>query len=109
LLELNKLLIEEMARLAVLGAYVGTYCQPMIPSLYQPVQDPFETLEVIDRVGAERCVAASDFGQVLHINAVDGVRVFVRALIGFGIPVRDIRTILCDNPARLLGLPLLSD
>jgi len=30
--------------------------------------------------------------------------VFIRALLGFGIPGGDIRTILCDNPARLLGL-----
>jgi len=34
LLELNKLLIDEMQELANLGVYVGTYCQPMIPSLY---------------------------------------------------------------------------
>jgi predicted metal-dependent TIM-barrel fold hydrolase len=104
LLELNKLLVEEMATLADLGTYVGVYCQPMIPSLYQPVQDPMETVEVIRRIGADRCVAASDFGQVLHIDAIDGVRVYIRALRGFGIPNEDIRTMLCDNPARLLGL-----
>jgi hypothetical protein len=37
LLELNKLLLDEMKQLRDLGVYVGTYCQPMIPSLYQPV------------------------------------------------------------------------
>jgi hypothetical protein len=104
LLELNKLLIDEMEQLAALGTYVGTYCQPMIPSLYQPVQDPLETVETIRRIGANRCVAGSDFGQVLHLDAIDGMRVFVRALIGFGIAPEDIRTILCDNPAKLLGL-----
>ncbi len=104
LLELNKLLIDEMEQLAALGTYVGTYCQPMIPSLYQPVQDPMETVETIKRVGPDRCVAGSDFGQVLHLDAIDGMRVFVRALLGFGIPAADVRTILCDNPAKLLGL-----
>jgi len=104
LLELNKLLIEEMEQLAALGTYVGAYCQPMIPSLYQPVQDPMETVVTIARIGAGRCVSGSDFGQVLHLNAIDGMRVFVRALLGFGIGGEDIRTILCDNPARLLGL-----
>jgi hypothetical protein len=104
LLELNKLLIDEMQQLAALGTYVGTYCQPMIPSLYQPVQDPMETVETIRRIGARRCVSGSDFGQVLHLNAIDGMRVFVRALLGFGVPADDIRTILRDNPARLLGL-----
>lgn len=105
LLELNKLLVDEMATLADLGTYVGAYCQPMIPSLYQPVQDPMETVEVINRIGPERCVAASDFGQVLHLDSIDGVRVFIRGLLGFGIAPEDIRTILVDTPARLLGLP----
>lgn len=104
LLELNKLLIGEMEQLAALGTYVGTYCQPMIPSLYQPVQDPMETVETITRIGASRCVSGSDFGQVLHLDAIDGIRVFVRALLGFGVPGEDVRTILCDNPATLLGL-----
>ena len=104
LLELNKLLVEEMEQLAGLGTYVGTYCQPMIPSLYQPVQDPMESVEVIRRIGAARCVSGSDFGQVLHLDAIDGMRVFVRALLGFGVPAEEVRTILCDNPAALLGL-----
>jgi hypothetical protein len=47
LLELNKLLLDEMLELADLGVYVGTYCQPMIPSLYQPVADPMETINTI--------------------------------------------------------------
>ena len=104
LLELNKLLVEEMLQLADLGTYVGVYCQPMIPSLYQPVQDPMETVEVIRSVGAARCVSGSDFGQVLHLDAIPGVRVFVRALLGFGVSPDDVRTILCDTPAKLLGL-----
>src|SRR4029079_10313626 len=47
LLELNKLLLDEMKQLRDLGVYVGTYCQPMIPSLYQPVADPMETVRTI--------------------------------------------------------------
>jgi len=104
LLELNKLLISEMKQLADLGTYVGTYCQPMIPSLYQPIQDPAETVETIREVGADRCLTASDFGQVLHVNSIDGVRIFVRALLGFGVPEEDVRKIIQINPSRLLGL-----
>jgi hypothetical protein len=104
LLELNKLLVDEMRQLADLGTYVGTYCQPMIPSLYQPVCDPFETVDTIRAIGADRCVAGSDFGQVLHVNTVEGMRIFVRALLGFGIPPDDIRKIVTDNPTTLLGL-----
>jgi hypothetical protein len=104
LLELNKLVVDEMRQLANLGAYVGTYCQPMIPSLYQPVCDPFETVDTIREIGADRCIAGSDFGQVLHVNTVDGMRIFIRALLGFGIPPEQIRTIVHDNPVELFGL-----
>ncbi len=104
LLELNKLSIDEMRQLADLGVFVGTYCQPMIPSLYQPVADPFETVEAIKAIGPERCIIASDFGQVLHVDSIDGVRIFIRALLGFGIPREDILTMIRDNPARLLYL-----
>jgi hypothetical protein len=104
LLELNKLAMEEMVALAELGTYVGTYCQPMIPSIYQPIADPFETVDVIKTVGAARCLAATDFGQVLHLDAVDGMRVFIRALLGFGVEADDVRTIVVDTPAALLGL-----
>lgn len=104
LLELNKLKVDEMRELADLGVYVGVYCQPMIPSIYQPVADPFETVETIKAVGADRCIVASDFGQVLHLDTIDGIRIFIRALLGFGVPASDIEIMFKRNPARLLHL-----
>jgi hypothetical protein len=104
LLELNKLLLDEMKELAALGVYVGTYCQPMIPSLYQPVADPMETVRTIKAIGAERCIIGSDFGQVLHVDSIDGMRIFIRALLGFGITPGEIKLMLQDNPAKLMYL-----
>jgi predicted metal-dependent TIM-barrel fold hydrolase len=104
LLELNKLLLDEMKELADLGVYVGTYCQPMIPSLYQPVADPAETIRTIKEIGAERCIIGSDFGQVMHVKSVDGMRIFLRALLGFGISRAEITTMIRDNPAKLMWL-----
>ena len=104
LLELNKLLLDEMKQLADLGVYVGTYCQPMIPSLYQPVADPMETIRTIREIGPERCIIGSDFGQVLHMDTIDGMRVFIRALLAFGIKEHEVRTMLRDNPAKLMWL-----
>ena len=104
LLELNKLLLEEMKELAELGVYVGTYCQPMIPSLYQPVADPMETIRTIKEIGPKRCIIGSDFGQVLHMDSIDGMRVFIRALLAFGIQPDDVRVMLHDNPATLMWL-----
>ena len=100
----NKLLLDEMKTLADLGVYVGTYCQPMIPSLYQPVADPMETIEAMKQIGPSRCIIGSDFGQVLHIDTVDGMRVFLRALLAFGIKKEDVRTMLVDNPAKLMWM-----
>jgi microsomal dipeptidase-like Zn-dependent dipeptidase len=76
----------------------------MIPSIYQPVADPFETVETIKAVGAERCIIASDFGQVLHLDTVDGIRIMIRALLGFGISQREVEVMIKRNPARLLYL-----
>lgn len=104
LLELNKLTIEEMKELAGLGAYVGAYCQPMIPSIYQPVVDPFETVNLIKSVGADKCVIGGDFGQVLHVKSIEGNRIFIRALLGFGIEKEDIVKMFKANPAKLLWL-----
>ena len=36
----NKSVLDEMKQLRDLGVYVATYCQPMIPSLYQPGRRP---------------------------------------------------------------------
>jgi hypothetical protein len=104
LLELNKLLLDEMKQLRDLGVYVGTYCQPMIPSLYQPVADPMETIRTIKEIGPDRCIIGSDFGQVLHMDAIDGMRVFIRALLGFGIKPEEVKLMLNDNPAKLMWL-----
>jgi hypothetical protein len=44
-----------------------------------------ETIRTIKEIGPDRCIIGSDFGQVLHMDAIDGMRVFIRALLGFGI------------------------
>ncbi len=100
----NKLLLDEMLELADLGVYVGTYCQPMIPSLCQPVADLMETINTIKAIGPQRCIIGSDFGQVLHMDSIDGMRVFIRALLAFGIKEHEVRVMLHDNPAKLMWL-----
>ena len=65
----------------------------------QPVADPMETIRTIKEIGPDRC-SGSDFGQVLHMDAVDGMRVFLRALLGFGIKPEEVKLMLKDNPAK---------
>src|SRR5436190_7676669 len=104
LLELNKLLLDEMKQLRDLGVYVGTYCQPMIPSLYQPVADPMETIRTMKEIGPERCIIGTDFGQVMHVNSLDGMRIFLRALLAFGMTRDEVFLMIRDNPAKLMWL-----
>jgi len=63
-----------------------------------------ETVRTIREIGPERCVIGSDFGQLMHVNSIDGMRIFLRALLGFGVKPDEVRTMIRDNPAKLLWL-----
>jgi hypothetical protein len=76
----------------------------MIPSLFQPVADPMETVKTIKAIGPKRCIIGSDFGQVLHMDSIEGMRVFIRALLAFGIKEDEVKIMLQDNPAKLMYL-----
>ena len=65
---------------------------------------PDGNTRTIREIGPDRCIIGSDFGQVLHMDAVDGMRVFIRALLGFGIKPDDVKVMLKDNPAKLMWL-----
>ncbi len=59
-----------------------------------------ETIRTIKEIGPDRCIIGSDFGQVLRMDAIDGMRVFIRALLGFGIKPDEVKVMLQDNPAK---------
>lgn len=56
------------------------------------------------QIGPSRCIIGSDFGQVLHMDTIDGMRVFLRALLAFGIKADEVRTMIKHNPAKLMWL-----
>ena len=60
-----------------------------------------ETIRTIKEIGPDRCIIGSDFGQVLHMDAIDGMRVFIRAPFGFGIKPDEVKVMLQDNPAKI--------
>jgi predicted TIM-barrel fold metal-dependent hydrolase len=63
-----------------------------------------ETINTIKAIGPQRCIIGSDFGQVLHMDSIDGMRVFIRALLAFGIKEHEVRMMVHDNPAKLMWL-----
>jgi hypothetical protein len=58
----------------------------------------------VKEIGAERCIIGTDFGQVMHVNSLDGMRIFLRALLAFGMNRDEIFAMVRDNPAKLMWL-----
>jgi hypothetical protein len=95
----------QIAELVPTGVYVGLFCYPSLPSVIKaPVVDPRRTLEVIERVGPERCIIASDVGMLLEPTALQALRLMIRLLMTLGLAPEQIAPMLTTNPARLMGL-----
>jgi Family of unknown function (DUF6282) len=58
----------------------------------------------IREVGPARCVLATDYGQLHSPAPVEGLRIFVQLCLEQGISEAEIRIMVAENPARLLGL-----
>lgn len=58
----------------------------------------------IREVGPARCVLATDYGQLHSPSPVEGLRVFIQLCLEQGISEAEVRTMVAENPARLLGL-----
>jgi len=66
---------------------------------------PFQTLlDWIDLIGPENTSLGSDLGQVGNPLPMEAFRRVVGQLLDSGIGEKDIRTMIVDNPVRLLGL-----
>jgi hypothetical protein len=66
---------------------------------------PFQTLlDWIALIGPENTSLGSDLGQVGNPLPMEAFRRVVGQLLDSGISEKDIRTMIVDNPARLLGL-----
>ncbi|HEY2055589.1 MAG TPA: DUF6282 family protein [Solirubrobacterales bacterium] len=58
----------------------------------------------IDAVGAENSTLGSDLGQMKNPLPTDSFRLIVGRLLDAGMSEDDVRLLVADNPARLLGL-----
>jgi len=89
-----------MVELGGLLEHVLAYSMPQdVPAL-----DPSVLVESIRAFGAENCVIASDFGRPYYPGCVEGMRMFIRLLMTLGVTFEEIKTMVCHNPARLLGV-----
>ncbi len=70
---------------------------------------PEHLKEQIDAAGPENSSIGSDLGQVDNPSPVEGMRQAIRLLLGLGYSKDEIRTMVRDNPARLVGLDIERD
>lgn len=66
------------------------------------VLDPKRISESIRTVGADRCIMATDFGQIHNQNPVNGMKMYVNTMIDLGISMEEISTMCIENPKKLL-------
>jgi len=92
---------ETVARMASNGAYIEHEIAMYDEGKFFPLD---VLLEWIDLVGPEQTVLSSDLGQANSKFPVQGYRNFLPTLLDSGITEREVRTMIADNPARLLGL-----
>jgi hypothetical protein len=96
--------MDEVVKAARMGAYM---CLPIgtgLPTLYSPNADPRETVAIIKQVGADHCIAASDLGQYGNPHPVEGLKMYIAALLLMDVSPTTIQTIFKENPAKLLNL-----
>ncbi|MCH7479173.1 MAG: hypothetical protein IIA14_13870 [SAR324 cluster bacterium] len=102
---LSSFSIEQIAELCRGGMFAGLYCYPSLPSVIKaPLVDPTRTLELLNRVGAERCIIASDVGLLLEPTALEAYRQMVRLLLVMEVEGEAITAMIKTNPATLIGL-----
>ncbi|MCE5263384.1 MAG: phosphotriesterase-related protein [Deltaproteobacteria bacterium] len=84
------------------GAYLEHCFAATTPKFFNARVD--EVYAVIRAAGPERCVLATDLGQIGNPSPVEGLRTFIVELMELGVTREEIDVMVCRNPARLLGL-----
>jgi len=100
----NRASPEQQAEMARLGGYIGLFMYAAVPHFNNPDIDREEVLEIIRKVGPEKLVLSTDYGSMLNVPPVEGMKLYIRLLLALGVDREDIETMVKHNPAWLLGL-----
>ena len=98
--------IEQQCEMADLGAYVEYTFLSCMPSRAQMTVE--ELVAALRRIGTDRCVLTTDFGQWMNPPAPEGMRMAIAALLGAGMDPADVSALVKDNPLRLVGASTIS-
>ena len=101
-LKLSGIEVADQKALADAGAILEKDVNTLGPPWHSTTLEAM--IHSIREVGPARCVLATDYGQLHSPAPVEGLRIFVQLCLEQGISEAEIRTMVADNPARLLGL-----
>jgi hypothetical protein len=93
--------IKQMTELGKAGCYLNFTYDELSPLLGV---DPFDMYKAIRSIGVEHVTLSSDCGEPLFPNSVEGIRQMRAYMEAFGLSKDEIRTVSCDNPAKIVGL-----
>src|SRR5690606_37780264 len=94
---------EDIAELAKFGALIELSACLYIDSRFN-VFSPQELKEHILAAGVAHSSIGSDLGQVDNPTPVEGMRQAIKLCLALGFSEDDVRTMVRDNPAKLVGL-----
>lgn len=95
--------IEDQKELANIGAFIEHLAIFMYP-MWPTKAGINGIVEMINAVGPERTVLATDLGQVHNPPPWEGLRMFIRVLLEKGISKESLRKMVQENPAYLLNI-----
>ena len=96
--------VEDMKEVLDLGA---TYLEHVFNDTTRQVGHPITREALfsgIKAIGAKHCIMSTDSGQWLNPVPAQQMGIYIQDMLNFGFSDRDVRTMVADNPARLLGL-----
>jgi hypothetical protein len=100
--------LDQKQRAVAVGALIEEASISWEPAMglfhYAPVDAKTEVIGAMRTIGPEHYVLATDCGFHVAPAPVDALRVFVALLLGAGFTEQEVRTMVSDNPRRLLRL-----
>lgn len=94
---------DDIREIAEFGALVEQSACLYVDSRFN-VYEPDELKAHILAAGVEHSSIGSDLGQVDNPTPVEGMRQAVKMCLALGFSEADVRKMVCENPARLVGI-----
>jgi len=96
--------VEAMKEILDLGA---TYLEHVYNDTTRQVAHPIQVRDLyegIRAIGAKHCVMSTDSGQWLNPVPVQQMGIYIKDMLNLGLSEEEIRIMVADNPARVLGI-----